>query len=124
MKIGKITKEITRINKKISKIKKVDAIYVFGSYVDERFNPYLSDIDICIIGNLNQEEKYKILREIPEIFDISFFDELPIYIKFRVLKQGKCLFMRDLEKLNTIKLITISEYLDFKSSLNKFIEKF
>ena len=103
---------------KIKKNKKILGIYLFGSYASGNQRPN-SDIDICIIGRLNENDKNKIFRELPEKFDISFFDELPIYIKFRVFKEGKELFTRDEKKLDLIKLMTLREYRDFKPLMER-----
>ncbi|MEK6827019.1 MAG: hypothetical protein AABX99_00870, partial [Nanoarchaeota archaeon] len=85
----------------------------------------LSDIDICIIGKLNENEKKKILRDSPEKFDISFFEELPIFIKVRVFKDGKELFVRNKNKIEEIKSNTLKEYREFMFFMkNRMTEKF
>lgn len=103
--------EIDDFAKKISKNKKVIAIYLFGSYL-KNFGT-CSDIDFCVIGKLNSNEKKRILRETPERFDISFFDEIPIFIKVRVFKEGKGLFVRNKRIVEEIKMDTLKEYREF-----------
>lgn len=114
------------INEFIREVKNVDgvlAIYVFGSYVSGNIGP-LSDIDICIVGNIPIKDKMKILLgKFPEILDISFFNDLSIWMKFRVLKEGHCFFVSDRKELKKIKIITIGEYLDFKPVMNDIIER-
>jgi len=114
------------INEFVDEVKIIDgvlAVYVFGSYVSGKIGP-LSDIDVCIIGDVFAEDKMKILLgKFPEILDISFFNDLSIWMKFRVLKEGRCLAVSDNQKLNKLKLITIGEYLDFKPVINDIIEK-
>jgi hypothetical protein len=112
-------KEIEIMSKKIAKIKNIEAIYLFGSHATKKNNSF-SDIDICIIGDLTEDEAYRVLDYSNDKIDICFFNKLPVYIKFRVLKEGKRLFVRDIEKLNIIRFRTLGEYLDFKPSLNKF----
>ena len=85
--------EIKTFVKRTSRDKEIIAIYLFGSYPENFSNR--SDIDICIIGKLKDSEKRKIIRDSPELFDISFFDELPVFIKVRIFKRGRELFVRD-----------------------------
>ncbi len=100
--------EIKELTAKLSKNNSILAIYLFGSY-PENFRP-MSDIDICVIGQLNKIQKKKILRDFSEKFDISFFDELPITIKIKVFSEGKELFSRDKEKLHELKWETLYQY--------------
>jgi len=119
MRITTKFENIGKIANEISKIKNVKAIYLFGSYARGKIMP-LSDIDICVIGSLSEEEKYKALEHLSDNLDISFFDMLPIYIKIRVFKNGKPLVIKDKEYVNRLKLRTLQEYLDFKPAINKF----
>ncbi len=119
----KYEQPIKKIVKDLSKNKKVYSIFLFGSYLKNFGN--LSDIDICIIGKLNENEKKKILRDSPEKFDISFFEELPIFIKVRVFKDGKELFVRNKNKIEEIKSNTLKEYREFMFFMkNRMTEKF
>lgn len=111
--------DIGKIAKEIAKIKNVKAVYLFGGYAKGAQHS-LSDIDICIIGNLSENEKYRALSPLSDNLDIVFFDMLPITIKFRVFKEGKPLVIKDKEWINRTKLKTLAEYLDFKPALNKF----
>lgn len=97
----------------------VKAVYLFGSYAKGKELPF-SDIDICAIGKFNEKEKSEISSLSSEKIQISIFDELPIYIKFRVFKEGKQLFCRDEEFLQKVTFSTLKEYLDFKPLLKRF----
>lgn len=112
-------KDIKRIVKEISKIKKVKAIYLFGSQINGKVHP-LSDIDICIFGELNEKQKDRILDFSSHNLDITFFKSLPIMIQFRILNEGKLFFIRDKDYIHNLKLITMRRYFDFKSSINKY----
>lgn len=104
---------------KLKKIKKVKAVYMFGSYATGMQLPF-SDIDVCDIGNLNENEKNEISGLSSEKIQISIFDELPIYIKFRVFKEGKLLFCRDEDFLRKVTFSTLKEYFDFQHLLKRF----
>jgi len=105
--------EIQKIAKEISRIKNVKAVFLFGSHATKKQNPN-SDIDLCIFGKLTEKEKKDIFRISLEKFDISFFDELPIWIKTRVFKDGKPIFNKDKQNIINIAFKTMHEWEDFK----------
>lgn len=113
---------IEKIAEKIAKIKNVEAVYLFGSYARGTSGP-LSDIDLCVIGNLSLKEERDALSELSDNLDISFFNRLPIYIKIRVFKEGKMLIVNDKEAIDRRKFQTIQEYLDFMPLINKYIRE-
>jgi len=95
-------------------IEGLNAIFQFGSTVNGKVTP-LSDIDMCLIGTFSDKNKRKIEREFfSERLDISFFDELPIWIKARVLRDGKCLFVKNKKQLVGVAIITMNLYEDLK----------
>jgi len=116
----------TDLRKIVCELEKTDgvlAVYVFGSYVKNKMND-LSDVDICVIGNVSNKNRMDILLgKFSELFDISFFNDLPIWIRFKVFREGKCLVVRDNKKLNMIKIITLGEYLEFKPVINDIVKK-
>lgn len=114
--------QINKIVKEISKNKDILAVYLFGSFRDKT-NGSRSDVDICVIGKLNDNEKKKILRESPEVLDISFFDELPIFIKVRVFRFGKELYLKNQKEIDLIKLNTLKEYRDFMLFVGKRVKE-
>ena len=77
---------------------RVHSIIVFGSSVRGEATKD-SDIDICIIEDPDYEldlvEKLKIMRNLPEKIDISFFHDLPLNIRQRVLQEGEILYTKD-----------------------------
>lgn len=114
---------ISKLIEIAKKNRKVKAIILFGSYVKKKATP-ISDIDICIIGDkISDKEKAEIESFSNEKLQISFFDELPIAIRFRVFKEGKIIFLRDEKFLNSLKAETISRFLDFKPLLERYFNK-
>ncbi len=111
--------DIAKIAKDIIKIKNVKAVYLFGSYAANKQTP-LSDIDLCIIGQLNAKERYKVLNYSSDNLDISFFEDLPIYIQMRVFKEGKSLVSKDEEFVRKLKFEALRRYLDFKPAIERF----
>ena len=109
--------------KDLPKYKKIDAVYLFGSYLNNFGN--LSDIDFCIIGNLGAKEKKEILRDSPELFDVSFFEELPNFIRAKIFSRGRLIYLKKGANLDSLKYSTLTEYRDFMFFMKKRVmEKF
>ncbi len=89
-----------KINKAIQKLRRnkaVESILQFGSSVDQK---YYNDIDLCIFTTkpLSIKEQLELVRDVPEEYDISFYESLPLHLKREVLR-GKILFTRDYYKI-------------------------
>lgn len=94
------------------------AIVLFGSSA-RRENVKNSDIDICLILKPNQyppkylsNKKFDYLKRFD--LDIHIFQQLPLYIRKRVIKEGKILFCRNEEELYEIAFNMIQEFNDFE----------
>jgi len=85
-----------KLTKELKKNKDIVAIYQFGSYGTKKYNPQLSDIDICVFTKspLTKNKILNIYSSGTDKLDISIFDSLPIYVKPEVFK-GKPLFIKD-----------------------------
>lgn len=83
---------------------KILAIILYGSYA--RGNQHLqSDIDICIVAP--NAKKFPIYKQIMEGFpedltkyDIRFFEELPLLLRWKIIDQGIVLYSPDLSELS------------------------
>lgn len=117
---NEISNQIENFVSRISRKKGLIAVYLFGSFGSKNFGE-MSDVDICLIGKFSQDEKLDILSKTDEILDISFFEDLPIWIKSRVFFEGKLLFCKNQVILNRMKILTLSEYLDFKPVIDSII---
>jgi len=104
--------------REIERKKAVKAVYLFGSYVNGKMH-IKSDIDVCVFCEENDNGNVGIYGN--ENVDVVYFNRLPITMKFRVLREGKEVFIRDKEFIKKIKLKTIREYFEFKPLLNKFL---
>jgi predicted nucleotidyltransferase len=115
------TKEIDKIIEPFKKNRDVISIYLFGSYARGREKPF-SDIDICVIAD-KHANRDEILSHSSKKIDISIFHDLPMSMRFRVIKEGKLLFSRDELKLHRIIVATIKSYLDFKPHILRRTER-
>lgn len=90
----------------------VIAIILFGSVARGQSRKF-SDIDICVITKKVPETvKMDLLSYGSEKIDVSLFHELPITIRFQVIREGKILACRDTLALHAIMADTVREYLD------------
>jgi predicted nucleotidyltransferase len=101
--VGKISKEkvIQGFLTKARQDEDVLAVFLFGSVAREEQTD-LSDIDLCLvlIPKLTPFESTKSYRKRLDYlkdftFDIQIFQHLPIYVRRRVLREGRILFVRD-----------------------------
>lgn len=108
--------------KKLDKQNKIKFIVNYGSYANGTFHNG-SDIDLCIYYDGNQDEGNKfrlnVLSEINDIFDVHIFQDLPLYIRFSVLK-GKILYYKDKDIYDIFRK-TIGEFEDYKRGYYDYI---
>jgi len=116
---------IDNLSEKLSLVKGVRAIYLFGSCLTGKTHKN-SDIDICIITDGADETRDGLAKiDYSDKFDVVLFEDLPLQMQFRILKEGKVLKVNDIEYLWALKIRVMQEYFDFKPFLVKFYkEKF
>ncbi len=100
----------------------VEAVYLFGSHANGNPKPY-SDIDICVITGKGANER-SILSNSSKKVDTSIFWKLPLNVRYRVIKEGEPLFVRNGLRMHRIKVRTVLSYLDFKPVLDRHFSRF
>ncbi len=93
-----------RIIEQVKNNKKVLAVLVFGSMVDNKNHPF-SDIDICLVmPKANEKTKRQMLLtasgSLPEEYDIKIFEEMPLMLKGEVIKNNKVVFSKSENELH------------------------
>jgi len=93
--------------------KNVIALILFGSVARDQSRQF-SDIDLCIVTRteIAESDRVDILSYGSGKIEVSLFHDLPLTIRFRVLKEGKILFCKDDLYLHRITITTVREYLD------------
>ncbi|MFO8077085.1 MAG: nucleotidyltransferase domain-containing protein [Thermoplasmatota archaeon] len=95
---------------------KVKFIILYGSMAAKKENPS-SDIDICVYYEAEKTERFhfrmNLLGRLSDEFDITLFQDLPLYVKKEVLK-GKVMYENDTRFLYDISRRTYQGYEDFK----------
>ncbi len=107
---GEIQAAIDRVVSAIPK-EGVSAILLYGSVARGEEKP-MSDIDICVITpkGISRAEKERIrVHAFPKI-DITLFWDLPLPIRFRVLKEGILLWGEEGLELHRIRRSTLRGY--------------
>ena len=79
-------------------------VILYGSYLSGEESEQ-SDIDICIVASdqdLYQIHKYvyKNLEKNIEMYDIHFFEELPLHIQGRIIEEGMVILTNNLGDLS------------------------
>ena len=118
---AKEQKNINTLRQKAQKDNEVLALIHFGSSITENHH---RDVDLCIISHheLSSQIKLKYHSFLPEHYDISFFGDLPMYIKHEVLKTGKILLNKNPDLLYNIVFRFIKEYAYFQPHFKKYLE--
>lgn len=110
---------LTKLVGDLKSIDGVEAIYLFGSVTRGKAKP-ISDIDICVITNEDGNKKRdEILSTASDKIDTSVFWDLPLIIQYRVIKDGKPIFVRNSMFLHKIATSTVNRYLDFKPVIDR-----
>ena len=98
----------------------VFAVILFGSHATKKAGP-LSDIDPCIVGDraLTAQQKNELLSFGSRSIELSLFWDLPLRIRFRVIRDGIILYCKNPELLHHITVDTVRIYLDREPLIKK-----
>lgn len=116
------TGQTDKILEMAKKDKEVIAVVLFGSRARKEATPE-SDTDICLfLENPENSSEKRIEYTLSDNLDVQAFQALPMYIKMRILKEGKILFCRDEKALYEIALKTVREFEDYKKFYYGYME--
>ena len=100
--------------KKLAEIPEVKLVILFGSRARGDAGPD-SDYDIAVfLERPNTSIETQIFSTAPKNVDLVFFHRTPLYVKARILREGKILVNKDDNLLKSITLKTMTDYLDNK----------
>ncbi|HIH17545.1 MAG TPA: nucleotidyltransferase domain-containing protein [Nanoarchaeota archaeon] len=103
------------------------AVALFGSYA--RGERQARDVDVCLIMKSKSYSNLELSRKGHQYlskfnFDIHIFQQLPLYIRIRIVKEGKVLFNKSYTELFEIYLRAIKEFGHFEKYYNMYLETF
>jgi len=105
------------------------AAFLFGSVVRGE-QTHFSDTDLCIVlapkplpfePAALSRKRLDYLKDFS--FDIQIFQQLPIYVRRRVLKEGRILFIRDEARLYELAFRTAQAFEDFRPIYLRYLEE-
>ncbi|MEE8167418.1 MAG: nucleotidyltransferase domain-containing protein [Candidatus Hydrothermarchaeales archaeon] len=119
-----IKDQIQKLTKKAKKDKDILAVILFGSYVRDEAS---RDIDVCLVVAPSREETVNLAKKGLEYIgkfdlDIHTYQELPLYIQIRVLKEGKVLLCKDEDALYDISIKTSRYFEDYYPRYRAYLE--
>jgi len=116
-------KKAAELNRLLAMVKQdgeVLAAIVFGSAARDEQPPF-SDVDICLVMTSQPKSfeptslSHKRLEYMKDnSLDVRIFQQLPLYIRVRVLREGRILFVRDENQLYELAFRTAQAFEDFK----------
>jgi predicted nucleotidyltransferase len=116
-------KALDKLVSKAERDKEILAVMVFGSYARGEKH---RDIDVCLVLSKDLENgsmSRKRLAYVSESgLDVHIFQQIPLYIRIRVLKEGKVLFCRDLDALYDIAGHAVKEFAYFEPAYKGYLE--
>ena len=105
------------------------AVLLFGSIIREEQTP-LSDIDLCLVlvpkhtpiePTAFSHKRLDYLKNFT--FDIQIFQQLPLYVRRRILKEGRILFVRDEALLYELAFHTAQAFEDFRPIYMRYLKE-
>jgi len=116
-------KALDKLVSKAKKDKEILAVMVFGSYARGEKH---RDIDVCLVLKKETENgamsRKRLAYASESGLDVHIFQQIPLYIRTRVLKEGKVLFCRDLDALYDIAILTMKEFAYFEPVYKGYLE--
>lgn len=103
-------KELEELAERLESLDSVRIAILFGSRVRGRPRAD-SDIDVCVVTEGEDDEALALSSG---RMDISVFRRLPLYMRYRVLRDGEVLFCKDEGLLTKLRFWTVKLYLDEK----------
>lgn len=102
------------------------AVMLFGSTARGEEGPS-SDVDVCLVLSgrdhpaLSLSEKKLEYAATHPGLDIQVFQQLPLYVRRRVLRDGQVLWVRDEEALYELAFRTAQEFEDFRPRYEDYL---
>jgi predicted nucleotidyltransferase len=122
-----MTPRLTRFLEEVQQDEAVLAVILFGSRARGDATP-ASDTDLCLVlpfGKDAAEDQVTVrMRYLKDAdLDLRIFQQLPLYVRRRVLKEGVVLVCRDFDALYAMAYRTAQAFEDFKRIYRQYLEQ-
>jgi hypothetical protein len=121
----KEAKHVEQLLKEAQQDSDVLAVMLFGS-VARGESSAQSDVDICLVLYPKRWQLEELARKRWEYLrfdlDIKIFQQLPLYVRRRVLREGVVLLVKDEDQLYELAFRTAKEFEDFKHIYRDYLE--
>lgn len=102
------------------------AIILFGSRARAEAGPR-SDIDVCLVLDEHAATGLSASRKRLDYpasshVDLSIFQQLPLYLRSRILKEGRVLFVRDEDRLYDVAVRTARAWEGFRHHYRHYLD--
>lgn len=105
------------------------AVILYGSAARGEQGPR-SDIDVCLVlapDRIDADRAQMARKRLEYLnefaFDIQVFQELPVFVRRRVLKEGRVLLAKDEQRLYQIAYRTAQAFGDFKHLYDEYLSQ-
>lgn len=102
------------------------AIILFGSRARADAEPR-SDVDVCLVLDPGTPAGLPASRKRLEYLssgdvDLTIFQQLPLYIRSRILKEGQVVFVRDEDRLYDLAVRTARSFEGFRHHYRRYLD--
>ncbi|MBI4728479.1 MAG: nucleotidyltransferase domain-containing protein [Acidobacteria bacterium] len=100
------------------------AVFLFGSRARGEATSR-SDVDVCLVlsrGATVDPTEVRVRYAGSSAADVHVFQRLPLYVRTRVLREGRTLLVKDEDALYELAIRTAQAYEDFKPHYRRYLE--
>ena len=106
----------------------VIGVALYGSYVKGNYSA-ISDIDICIFlkrtfrdaDTIHRKRMKYLEAAASDRADVHVFQELPLYVRPTILKEGRMVLVKDEDALYDLAFETIKDFDDFRKHYEEYL---
>jgi hypothetical protein len=121
----KAKKELEALLEQAGQDNDVLALILFGSAAKGEVSDR-SDIDVCLVLRPKRWDVEELAQKRFEYLhfdlDVKLFQQLPLYVRSKVLREGVVLLVKDEDQLYEIAIRTAKEFEDFKHIYHDYLE--
>lgn len=120
-------RQLDRLVERAARDPRVLAVLLYGSVARGEASAD-SDVDVCLVLEPEQPPPPQMtairLEYMEDVdLDVQVFAQLPLYIRQRVLKDGRILFVRDEDRLYEVAFRTVRAFEDFRPYYRAYLDE-